>query len=155
MFTGIVDHCGIVKSVDRKPSSITLSLETQFSDLALGESIAVDGVCLTVTERTEKGFCCDLSPETLKLTIAETYQTGTSVNLERSLRISERLGGHFVMGHVDRKCFVSSREEFTDFIKFSFDGFESSLNHRQQLSAHGNAVLFSVGTVLLAICLVH
>ena len=101
MFTGLIDHCGIVKILKKKRESYALSIETDFNDLQIGESISVDGACLTVTEFNNRIFSCEISPETKKLTLVDDYKIGRLVNLERALCINERLAGHFVMGHID------------------------------------------------------
>jgi len=129
MFTGIVDHCGIV--VGREPGkdsgSLILSIEAGFEDLARGESIAIDGVCVTVTEPFEGGFACDISPETLALTQLGSRVPHSRVNLERALRLSDRLGGHLVTGHVDGTCRLASRETRGEFELMVFDNVPSGL----------------------------
>ncbi|MGM0382968.1 MAG: riboflavin synthase [Thermodesulfobacteriota bacterium] len=103
MFTGIVEEIGEVKSIRRLGAEAVciLRIPASFSDSRPGESIAVDGVCLTITEINGDLFTLDLSAETLsKSTLANVTQ-GTRVNLERALRLSDRLGGHLVSGHVD------------------------------------------------------
>lgn len=101
MFTGIVDHAGRVRDLQKIASGLRISIETQFSDFALGESIAVDGVCLTLVEFSDSLIHFEISPETIEKTTAATWQKNSSVNLERALRVGDRLGGHFVLGHVD------------------------------------------------------
>lgn len=98
MFTGIVDHCG--RLVAREGSR--LEIQTEFRDLVLGESVAVDGACLTVTGVLPGRFYCDVSPETLAKTRLGGVALGQRLNLERALRFSDRLGGHLVTGHVDQ-----------------------------------------------------
>jgi len=101
MFTGIIEEIGKVKETAGKKG--VLVLETSFSDLRTGESIAVNGVCLTVS-RTEKDLVSfDLSPETLTKTTLGKLKTGQPVNLERALRLGDRVGGHLVTGHIDGK----------------------------------------------------
>ncbi|MFZ9967789.1 MAG: riboflavin synthase [Steroidobacteraceae bacterium] len=104
MFTGIVRAIGRVEDVieaggDRRISVSAPGLEA--SSLALGESIAVSGVCLTVTEATSVGFMADVSRETLERTTLGRLQAGSPVNLEPALRVGDPLGGHYVTGHVD------------------------------------------------------
>ena len=121
MFTGIVDHCGKIKSIARHANqSIQLEIATQFSDLILGESIAVNGICLTVAEVQGSDFICELSPETLKMTTANHFHQQQTVNLERALRMSDRFGGHFVLGHVDGIAKVVSRIDNTEFCQLTF-----------------------------------
>jgi riboflavin synthase len=103
MFTGIIQTTGRVERVTSRGggSRLTLAPARRLSRLILGESIAVDGACLTVTSGNGKHFTVDVSPETLRRTTAGTLSRGSRVNLERSLRLGDRLGGHIVLGHVD------------------------------------------------------
>lgn len=102
MFSGIITNkAKVLNSLKTKDGlSISLKKPAGWVDLALGESISVNGVCLTVTEITKKDFSLDLTPETLKKTTFG-IQVPDHVNLERSLSLGDRLGGHFVFGHVD------------------------------------------------------
>ncbi len=84
-----------------------LHVETPFRGLDLGESVAVSGVCLTVTAETDQGFWADVSAETCRATTLGSLDTGARVNLERALAVGERLGGHIVSGHVDGLCSVT------------------------------------------------
>src|SRR3989338_9805286 len=108
MFTGLIDHYGTIQKIEKTPKTLRLWIDCQFGDLTEGESITVDGACLTAILPKSKQFCCELSPETVALTIAKQYEKGTLVNLERSLRLSDRLGGHFVSGHVEQVGQVKS-----------------------------------------------
>jgi len=103
MFTGLVEEQGIVKSLVREGTNLHLQISCNLvlEDISLGASIAVDGVCQTVTKFDSESFWVTAIDETLKLTNFGTYQIGTKVNLERCLRASDRLGGHIVQGHVD------------------------------------------------------
>ena len=101
MFTGIIEEIGKVKEVAGKKGVLTL--ETSFSDLRAGESIAVNGVCLTVSRTGKNMASFDLSPETLKKTGLGNLKIGQPVNLERALRLGDRIGGHMVTGHIDGK----------------------------------------------------
>ena len=101
MFTGIVEITGTVKSLHQDSSGAQIEIAAGFNDLALGESIAVNGACLTVTRILKDGFAADLSRETLESTTLKAFRSGQAVNLERALRLGDRLGGHLVAGHVD------------------------------------------------------
>ena len=103
MFTGIIQTTGRVERVTSRGGGARLMLapRRRLGRLALGESIAVDGACLTVTSGNGKHFTVDVSPETLRRTTAAGLARGSRVNLERSLRLGDRLGGHIVLGHVD------------------------------------------------------
>ncbi|HLH73947.1 MAG TPA: riboflavin synthase [Chloroflexota bacterium] len=99
MFTGIVEEIGTVERA--WPGTLVVKARMVLSDLKLGDSIAVDGVCLTVVERTESTFTVNLQPETLRRTTLGNVGVGHRVNLERALPVNGRLGGHVVQGHVD------------------------------------------------------
>src|SRR5262245_48498581 len=103
MFTGLVEGMGRVAAVTPGDGLARIRLEPSFkaAELALGESVAVDGVCLTVTERTQTSFAVDAVAETLRRTTLSDLRPGDPVNLERALRVGDRLGGHLVQGHVD------------------------------------------------------
>ena len=102
MFTGIVEAVGAVREVQpRGPDAgvIIAAGNLDLSDVVVGDSIAVNGCCLTVVEVTPRAFRVDVSRETLERTIG--FEAGSSVNLEKALRVSDRLGGHLVTGHID------------------------------------------------------
>jgi riboflavin synthase len=102
MFTGIVETLGEVAEVKPTPSGFRLRLSTDLSaDLKPGDSVAVNGVCLTVVSADADGVHMDVSPETIRVTAMGSLKRGTSVNLERPLRADGRIDGHFVQGHVD------------------------------------------------------
>lgn len=109
MFTGLIEATGIVRSERLAATGGRLRVETALGRaLAIGDSIAVNGVCLTAVEIDEAGFSADVSPQTLRVTTAGSWAAGTRVNLERPLRADARLGGHFVLGHVDAVTTVAS-----------------------------------------------
>ena len=103
MFTGIIEEIGCVAAVEQMGDSmrITVAAETVLSDAKLGDSIAVNGVCLTVAERTASTFSADCMAETLARSSLGKVQVGGHVNLERAAALNSRLGGHIVQGHVD------------------------------------------------------
>ena len=103
MFSGIIEETGRVESINKSSRGLRLSISGQevLKDLAIDDSIAVNGVCLTVVERNEHAFYVEAVEETLKRTTLGILKVGDRVNLERALRVSDRLGGHFVQGHVD------------------------------------------------------
>ncbi len=103
MFSGIIADVGTISSAQDREGGLRLSVETQdlgMGDVSLGDSIAVNGVCLTVVKIADKTFTVDVSRETLDCTVGLERQ-GSLVNLEKALRLSDRLGGHLVSGHVD------------------------------------------------------
>ena len=102
MFTGLVEATGRVLALESLGEQARLRLEIPFrSELALGDSVAINGCCLTVAEIEEAAVCFDVLTQTLQVTSLGGLQSGSLVNLERSLRADGRLGGHFVQGHVD------------------------------------------------------
>ena len=103
MFTGLVEGIGRIKTLNRIGDDVRLTIMPRFdfSDTRVGDSISVNGVCLTVTTMSEGAFSADVSVESLSLTTLGHLKAGDEVNLERALRLSDRLGGHLVSGHVD------------------------------------------------------
>jgi riboflavin synthase len=102
MFTGLIETVGEIASVETTAAGLRLRVDTPLGgDLTQGESVAVSGVCLTVVASDARSFQADISPETSRVTTLGTLRPGSLVNLERSLRADARLGGHFVLGHVD------------------------------------------------------
>ncbi len=103
MFTGIIEDVGVIKEVDRRGQDVLLSVETRLNveDIKIGESILVDGPCLTVIAVGKNTFTVEASYETLRRTTLSKVKPGDGVNLERALKLGDRLGGHIVNGHVD------------------------------------------------------
>jgi riboflavin synthase len=104
MFTGLIEAVGTVEAVTPAGGGARLRVAAAWPDPTRprpGDSVAVDGACLTVVEPTAKGFSADLSPETRGRTLLDRLRPGETVNLERALRLGDRLGGHIVQGHVD------------------------------------------------------
>ena len=103
MFTGIVEEMGVIKTLDKGVSGTRLSVlaSAVLDDLAVGASISVSGACLTVVSVGEREFAVEVSRETLAVTTLGQLAAGTPVNLERAMRVHDRIGGHLVAGHVD------------------------------------------------------
>ena len=103
MFTGIVEGLGRVKRLTMKGADAVLEIESEINlaEVSLGDSIAVNGACLTVTAKNQQNFQADVSAETLSRTTLKLLKAGHPVNLEKSLRVGGFVGGHFVLGHVD------------------------------------------------------
>jgi riboflavin synthase len=103
MFTGIIEEVGHVKALHRGAKSFTLEVEANLvvQDSKVGDSIATNGVCLTVTSLGDHGFSADVMPETVERTALGRLKPGSPVNLERALSLQSRLGGHIVSGHID------------------------------------------------------
>lgn len=102
MFTGIVEDIGEIGSIEQNGSSLVLHIKAKFaSELSIGESVAVNGICLTVTKHDDASFCADVTPETFRRTSLSLLSAGSPVNLERAMRADGRFGGHIVSGHID------------------------------------------------------
>lgn len=102
MFTGIVEDIGEIGSIEQNGSSLVLQIKAKFaSELSIGESVAVNGICLTVTKHDDASFCADVTPETFRRTSLSLLSAGSPVNLERAMRADGRFGGHIVSGHID------------------------------------------------------
>ena len=103
MFTGIIEEIGKVENIIKNTHSFKLIVKCKkvIQDVSVGDSIAVNGACLTVTEFGENSFSADVTSETMRRTAFSLLQIGTEVNLERALSFNGRLGGHIVLGHVD------------------------------------------------------
>jgi riboflavin synthase len=122
MFTGIVEELGSVGGLtqQRGGSQLRVAARKVTEDVKLGDSIAVNGVCLTVTAFDAAGFTVGLSPETLRRSNLGDLKSGDRVNLERALRPTDRLGGHYVQGHVDGVGVVSERRREGDSVLMRF-----------------------------------
>lgn len=126
MFTGIIDHCGTITQIETIPNGLRLCIKHNFTDLQLGESISIDGICLTVTHFQDAIFTCDLSPETVNLTTAKHFKIDQKINVERALLPTTRLGGHFVLGHIDQCATVKIIKKINEFTEITF----SNLNEQ-------------------------
>lgn len=122
MFTGLIEDLGTLVELRRGGDAATVTIATALpmAELRLGESIAVNGACLTVTMFGDSRFTADVSPETLEKTTLASLQRGARVNLERALRLSDRLGGHLVTGHVDGQAYVVERVRQGNAWRFGF-----------------------------------
>lgn len=121
MFTGIIQAVGSIASLEPRQGDLRLTIATgqlDMSDVALGDSIATNGICLTVIGLSSRGFSADVSTETLSLTTLEKLQPGSAVNLEKALTLSTPLGGHLVSGHVDGVGRVVDRRDDARSIRF-------------------------------------
>ncbi|WP_445612620.1 riboflavin synthase [Geobacillus sp. YF-1] len=103
MFTGIIEEIGTIDRMNATGDAIVMAISAKrvLEDVQLGDSIAVNGVCLTVTSFDDRRFTVDIMPETVKATALKTLKPGSKVNLERAMAANGRFGGHFVSGHVD------------------------------------------------------
>jgi len=124
MFTGLVEDVGRLERCDRRSDAIVFSIASDViadSTLALGDSVAVDGVCLTVTEFRKGHFQVLAGAETLRLTTLGKMRPGGSVNLERALQVGARLGGHIMQGHVDGIATMKTKRDLGANVEFTFE----------------------------------
>ena len=122
MFTGIIAQTGEIIQCEKTTAGLRIVMHCGFTDLASGESIAVNGACLTVVDPQSHQFACDLSPETCGCTTANEWSLGTIVNLERAMLASDRFGGHYVTGHVDGVCHVTKVIRSDEYCALQFSG---------------------------------
>lgn len=121
MFSGIVEEMGAV-TVLRKTlagARLTILASTVMDDLKIGDSVSVNGICLTVVSRSERDFSVEVSPETLSVSTLGGFAVGMPVNLERAMKLNERIGGHLVAGHVDGVGVIRSRQQDSNAILFT------------------------------------
>ncbi len=123
MFTGIVEEMGAVTSMERTLAGtrMTILASTVMGDLKIGDSVSVNGICLTVVAKGERDFVVDVSPETLSVTTLGRLAPGAPVNLERAMKLNERIGGHLVAGHVDGVGTIRSRHQEGNAIFFTIE----------------------------------
>ncbi|MCW8093008.1 riboflavin synthase [Alteromonas sp. ASW11-130] len=120
MFTGIIQALGTISALENKGSDIRLTVEStglNMADVKLGDSIATNGVCLTVVDFSDTYYQADVSAETIKHTGFTTYKAGTKVNLELAMRPMDRFGGHIVSGHVDGVGNVTKINQHKDYFE--------------------------------------
>lgn len=140
MFTGLIEDLGTLGDlrIGADQARLTVATKLPMAELSLGESIAVNGVCLTVTAFGDGAFSADVSPETLKCTTLGNLKRGTQVNLERALCLSDRLGGHLVTGHVDGLGRIVERRKDGNAWRFKF---ETDANVSALLVAKGSVAI--------------
>ncbi|PWD87425.1 riboflavin synthase [Ignatzschineria cameli] len=150
MFTGIIEERGkiIAMTHHHNISRFTFSAKVVLGDVKLGDSIAVNGVCLTVTEFGDDYFKADLMPETLKLTGFDQYQVGALVNLERALRMGDRLGGHMVSGHIDGEAKFLRVDDLGDIHELTF---ELKNPHEGLIIPKGSIAIDGISLTIIAV----
>ncbi|WYQ44118.1 riboflavin synthase [Bacillus sp. FSL W7-1321] len=123
MFTGIIEEMGKVASVSKKGKAMILAVncKTVLADAAIGDSIAVNGVCLTVTAISESQFQADVMPETYEATTIKQLVPGQFVNLERAMAVGSRFGGHIISGHVDGVGTIQKRQPVENAVLFEVE----------------------------------
>jgi riboflavin synthase len=146
MFTGIIESIGKIAKMEQRGGDVRLHIATgklDLSDVALGDSIAVNGVCLTAVVLPGDGFVADVSNETLSLTSLGQLSTGSPVNLEKALTMSTRLGGHLVSGHVDGLGEVVAKSEDARSIRFTVkapDELAKYIAHKGSITVDGTSL---------------
>lgn len=123
MFTGIIEEIGAISTIKQTGEAIVLVIEANkiLKDVQLGDSISVNGVCLTVTTFTEKQFTVDVMPETVKGTSLRTLKRGSKVNLERAMAAGGRFGGHFVSGHADGIGVIKNKKQHENAVYYDIE----------------------------------
>lgn len=149
MFTGLIEHTGKVIENRKQEKGSRLTLAAELDGLTFGESISVNGVCLTLLP-SEPGFLnFDLSPETLMITNLDSLTHGTWVNLERAMFASTRFGGHYVSGHVDTVASVKSIQAIQEFVALELEGFNQE--HALFLIPKGSITVDGVSLTINAV----
>ncbi|WP_338749106.1 riboflavin synthase [Bacillus sp. FJAT-52991] len=160
MFTGIVEEIGTVESVKAGAQSLELAIKakTMLEDVKLGDSIAVNGVCLTVTSFTSQQFTADVMPETFHATSLRVLTRGSTVNLERAIAANGRFGGHFVSGHIDGVGTIISKKRVENalYIEIEYpEEFAHYFLHRGSVALDGTSLtIFAVDNKKLTISLI-
>ena len=150
MFTGIIEALGLVQVVEERPPGRRLTIEGGgiAEGIVLGDSVAISGCCLTVVAIQESSLDFDVGPETLSRTILGRLTKGDTVNLERAVRVGDRLGGHFVSGHVDAVGTLMQRDDAKDWCTFWF---HMPDNLRTQMASKGSVAVDGVSLTLVAV----
>jgi riboflavin synthase len=122
MFTGLIEDLGEVKRIEKRGENLSflISSHLNLQEFKTGDSIAVNGACLTIISLTPKGFTVEVSPETIRRTNLRDLKEGDRVNLERALKLSDRLGGHLVLGHVDGTGIMNRKVREGEFWHITF-----------------------------------
>lgn len=150
MFTGIIEERGTITAISHSTNISRLSFDAKkvLEDVKLGDSIAVNGVCLTVTEFGDHYFKADVMPETLKRTGFDQYVKGTLVNLERALRVGDRLGGHMVSGHIDGEAKLIKNDDLGDIRELTF---ELKVPHEGLIIPKGSIAIDGISLTIISV----
>ncbi len=151
MFTGLIEAVGAVRGLHRMGAGSRLEIDVGWrtGDAPMsGDSVAIDGACLTVVEPTANGFSADLSPETLERTLLGRLHVGDLVNLERALRLGDRLGGHLVQGHVDGLTRVIAIQPQGAFSRWRL---ALPTEHTREIAAKGSVAIHGVSLTVASV----
>ncbi|OZI12984.1 riboflavin synthase [Bacillaceae bacterium SAS-127] len=160
MFTGIIEEIGTVENVKAGAQSLELAIKanTALEDMKLGDSIAVNGVCLTVTSFTATYFTADVMPETFHATSLRVLIRGSKVNLERAMAANGRFGGHFVSGHIDGVGTIVSKKRVENALYIDIEFLEAYAHyflHKGSVALDGTSLtIFAVDDKKLTISLI-
>jgi riboflavin synthase len=147
MFTGIVEAMGTVTNIVNGPDSAQLTIASAdfFSDIKLGDSVAVNGCCLTAVTNSADQFTVDVMKQTLALTNIGELQVGSVVNLEKAMKVSDRLGGHIVQGHVDSTATLATINQGADWYELVFT---VPANYLKYMQAQGSITINGVSLTI-------
>ena len=153
MFTGIIEEIGTIQSVKHSQSSLTLEIAGTviFDDLRIGDSVAVNGVCLTATTIGSNRFSADVMPESVKMTSLINLSAGSKVNLERAMAANGRFGGHVVAGHVDGQGKIICKDHVGNSIVFRIAADDAILHYviyKGSITVDGASLTVSKFTVV-------
>jgi len=150
MFTGIIEEMGTIQSIHRSGEKIRFTIRARkvLEGTRIGDSIAVNGICLTTVDLTDGSFAADVMPETLRRSSLGTIRESSPVNLERALRLSDRLGGHIVSGHIDGTGTIKSRTPEHNAILFKIQAAPDLLKY---IFAKGSIALDGVSLTVTAV----
>ena len=151
MFTGIIKAIGTVERIEPQGGDLRLTITSSglpWQEFAVGESIAVNGVCLTATGYTNSGFATDVSVETMNVTSLKNLAAGSKVNLEPSVSLGERLGGHLVSGHVDCVAVIKARDSDARSVKLDI---EVPPEYRRYIARKGSVCVDGVSLTVNAV----
>ncbi len=142
MFTGLIEEVGKVKSISHKSGGISIDVEAikVLEGTKIGDSIAINGVCLTVVQLYKNGFSFDVSQETLNRSNLKNSKVGDYLNLERAMRVSDRLGGHIVQGHVDSIGKITDITPYGEHTEFKIqipDGYKHLIVEKGSIAIDG------------------
>lgn len=148
MFTGIIKNIGMIVDINQENDNYRLTIEHGLKDVNLGNSIAINGICLTVVDFQTNQFQVDVMPETIKRTNLTEMSVGTKVNLEPALKPNSEIGGHFVLGHVDTTGNLLSREVTKNSVLLTFS---ISKKYDPYLVEKGSIAVDGVSLTLIAV----
>ena len=122
MFTGIATNYGIIKNIkEKKSNEYTIESDIDLLEVKIGSSIMCSGICLTVINKKNKSFAVNVSEETLNVTNAKNWKEGTKLNLEKSLKVGDELGGHIVTGHIDDTARLLRKKALKKSLQLTFE----------------------------------